>query len=703
MIHLPALLSGCLLVSSFSGLARADLTPPATPIVLGSPDWHVEISPASGGIEKITSPRDTNEMNWVHADRLWGIVRCQIASGQVVAFDHPSSVAATSSGACDSIYSSSNLRLVIHRAITGYGRLVESYSLSNTGKDSISLPEGAVSITVPFNDSYKAGTPTCLTQNCNAHLWPGGASSWANAIRMDGDGPNLGLVLTEGNLANYCILDGADTNDRGNLAFNPSAIELRPGEASTLSWTLFWHADWSDFWSFLATQPSFVRLQAAHYTVVKGETIQFSADSNSLLKNAVLRVNDTKVPISPADHHLIASIKADHLGNYVFDLKVGSRHSWMRANAIEDPMALCEARVRFIVEKQQKNAPGDPLDGAYIPYDNQAENQFSNQGRSHNHNEGRERVGMGVLVALYLPLCHDPALKRELEASLDRYEGFVQRELQDETGMVYNEAGRQGIRPYNFPWMAHLHLAAYWATGDKKYLDLFLKTYRAYYALNLGNYANYTIGNQMLDGLRTLSQAGLQSEHDELLGDFKNHANLIAKIGTDYPKSEVNYEQSIVAPGVQISLEMYLVTKNPDYLESARKQLKCLEAFNGQQPDYHLNHIGIRHWDDYWFGKLSLFGDTFPHYWTTITAVAFDEYADATGDESYRTRAREIFLANMCLFTPEGRGYCAYVYPMTLNGKSAAQFDPWANDQDWVFAKWLTIYNRHQAGRSSMP
>jgi len=32
--------------------------------------------------------------------------------------------------------------------------------------------------------------------------------------------------------------------------------------------------------------------------------------------------------------------------------------------------------------------------------------------------------------------------------------------------------------------------------------------------------------------------------------------------------------------------------------------MPLLEAFAGQQPDSRLNEISIRHWDDYWFGKI---------------------------------------------------------------------------------------------------
>ncbi|MEZ3487682.1 MAG: hypothetical protein K1W22_14165 [Lachnospiraceae bacterium] len=35
------------------------------------------------------------------------------------------------------------------------------------------------------------------------------------------------------------------------------------------------------------------------------------------------------------------------------------------------------------------------------------------------------------------------------------------------------------------------------------------------------------------------------------------------------------------------------------------------------------------------------------------------------------------------LFREDGSASCAMVYPMSVNGKEASFYDPWANDQDW--------------------
>ncbi len=705
LIPLILLTAGTGIVTSVASPAPTPSEPTDPhPSVAKSDRWQVQVSSLTGGVVQIADPTDLNGMNWVQAKRPWGIMRVALPGEKSpVAFVNPKSTGDDSLDGVTlrlkSVYESSGLGLEVLRTLDKAGTLTEAYTLTNEGNKELHLPEGACSITVPFNDSYEDGAPKCLTNNCNAHLWAGGHSSWANAIRMDGGGNELGLVLTQGSLATYSILDGADTNHRGDLAFNLSDITLQPGASTTVQWTLFWHKNWADFWPFLCRQSGFVRMNADHYSVITGQPIEMTAESDSSLERSALTYNGKPVPTRIQQNVLYASVQADHAGEYRFELSVGGRTMWLRAWATPEPMDLIKARVNFIVEKQQMvaKAADDPLDGAYLPYDNQTGVMFSNQSVANNRNEGRERMGMGVLAALYIPHCTDPGLKKELLASLDRYESFLQRELMDDQGLVYSQAGRKDSRRlYNYPWMAHVHLAAYEATHDKRYLDLYMKVMRGFYNIK-GGAGFYAIGLPMLDSLKAFQEAGMTAEHDELLRYYTHHADSIVKRGKNYPKSEVNYEQSIVGPSVQIELEMYLATKNPVYLSCAKELMVYLEAFNGKQPDYHLNDIGIRHWDDYWFGKLGLNGDTMPHYWSTITGVAFAEYAQATNDPDYSARANDIFMNNLCLFTADGHGSCAFVYPATLNGHPGNQLDPYANDQDWALVNWLTVHNRVEA------
>lgn len=168
-----------------------------------------------------------------------------------------------------------------------------------------------------------------------------------------------------------------------------------------------------------------------------------------------------------------------------------------------------------------------------------------------------------------------------------------------------------------------------------------------------------------------------------------NQARIFMKNGLNYPAHEVNYEQSIVAPVVQYLAQMYLLTKKPEYLDHLKIQMPVMEAFNGFQPSVHLNGIAIRHCDGFWFGKSEMYGDVFPHYWSTITASSFHFYSLCTGDESWQRRAENIVDNNLCLFMPDGKASCAYLYPRRVDGRPAKFYDAYANDQDWALAYYL--------------
>ena len=96
-----------------------------------------------------------------------------------------------------------------------------------------------------------------------------------------------------------------------------------------------------------------------------------------------------------------------------------------------------------------------------------------------------------------------------------------------------------------------------------------------------------------------------------------------------------------------------------------------------------MNEAAIRHWDGYWFGKRKCLGDTYPHYWSALSGYAYavsGQYG-ITGD--YTEKADRTLRAVLSLFREEGSASCAMVYPMSVNGRAAAFYDPWANDQDW--------------------
>lgn len=94
-----------------------------------------------------------------------------------------------------------------------------------------------------------------------------------------------------------------------------------------------------------------------------------------------------------------------------------------------------------------------------------------------------------------------------------------------------------------------------------------------------------------------------------------------------------------------------------------------------------MNEVAIRHWDGYWFGKQKCLGDTYPHYWSALSGYAYMESSVVT--DLYREKAKKTLYVVRSLFREDGSASCAMVYPMSVNGKEAHFYAPWANDQDW--------------------
>ena len=149
----------------------------------------------------------------------------------------------------------------------------------------------------------------------------------------------------------------------------------------------------------------------------------------------------------------------------------------------------------------------------------------------------------------------------------------------------------------------------------------------------------------------------------------------LIEIGHDMPTSEVNYEQSMVAPVCEVLAQVHLAvadTGERRYFDAVDTFLPALLAFNGEQPDHHLHDVAIRHWDGYWFGKRRLYGDTFPHYWSTI-ALVLDFLARAEHERAEAHRAPRVgHRGQQLLAVPPERGGVMRV-PVPAHGERSAR------------------------------
>lgn len=655
--------------------------------------FKVSVNKKTGALNMISNTADPYRMNWLFAsgdeyltwqkpEEDWGLGKYDVPHLGVKDEKWTKVTAEKSVGNKMSLqYNTRCLHVRVDRAPVGQD-YVESYTFVNTTSKQIEV--SGLDIYTPFNDNYP-DAKTCATNRCNAHVWPGMNSAYVNAIRMDGASPHLGLVLTKGAIQSYSI-DNRElhhknvewtytgSNVRGVIALNVAPFTLKPGGMYTIQWKLFWNNGWDDFFK-KAIAAGFVKLDADNYVLTKNEKLTISINANAAagIKKKSLR------------------LLGDSLGEHTYKVYYdhGRKYTILNYLVISSAEQLIDRRVQFIVKNQQMNDPQDGRYGAYMVYDNDLNKIFTTPENSVNpvdRDEGRERLGMGVLVAKWLQTHQNDSVRN----SLIRYVEFVRRKLQTPDYTVYsNIAHTSPKRSYNYPWVAHLYLETYKLTKEKKYLKDFFGTMAKNFQES--GFEHYSIGFRVTDALAALAEAGMNAERDTLLADYKKVGDFFAKTGIYYPKHEVNYEQSIVAPAVTLLCEMYQVTNDKKYLEAAKLQLRSLEAFNGKQPDVHLNDIAIRHWDGYWFGKTPTWGDTMPQYWSTLTAIAFEKYYQCTGDKSYNERAKKIVEANLLNFEENGQAHCVYIYPEEVNGKPGKFYDQFANDQDWALVNYIDV------------
>lgn len=626
---------------------------------------------------------DGTQYEWVDSRYRWGLGHLRI-NGTEYSWNIPTKKHDTSHHMTVK-YQTGDIEINVARKWNRDGNLVESYEFVNTGEKDADLQD--IAINTPFNDNYPDAR-TCYEARCNAHIWAGGNEAYVYCTRMSGAPGGLGLIMEEGAIKGYEVRErpqkNGSSNFRGVFQLNPQDKTLKPGECYTIQWLLLSADNWDEFQA-KAIDNGLIIASADRYVVETGEKINVSFKSNCPSLKGKLLLNGKEVAEVSGDNINYTTI-INEPGEKIFTLAYGNgKQTSVECLAVSNFDSLVNHRCQFIAGHQQFIKPGDPRSGAFIVYDNDTESLYingENGSKRSDCDEARERVAMGILLALQYQRTSD----KKLMDALNNYVSFIRRIQKPDYTTNSTVDFKSKNRGYNYPWVADFWFTMFRTTGNKQYLKDGYGTLRAlvryfkhgFYCINIPTYG-YTL----------LKENGFTAEADTLLNDFKSMADVFCENGPNYPTSEVNYEQSIVAPSIIHLLNVYMLTGDEKYLKGAESQLPLLESFGGKQPSFHLYDIAIRHWDGYWFGKDRIWGDTFPHYWSTLSGIAFRLYAKATGKQEYAERALNIFRNNLCLFTEDGRGSCAFIYPDKVNGQKAHLYDPFANDQDWAMVFWL--------------
>ncbi len=586
----------------------------------------------------------------------------------------------------------------VTREITGEGFFLEHYTFRNVSDWDRYIQRGDIGISLPLCDRYDSAK-TCAEQRCHVHLWCAEEATWLMALRMGGNAPHLGMVLEHGSISDYSQHrevpvagveppKGVNFSDyRGVFVLHPSPCVLLPGDEIKLTFRWFWHQGKDDFF---ATAARFVPVvKAPWYVLFPDEQICFSVECDTDSTDISVSCDRRAVAVERFEKTLngyrayFADVPDKGEGEYLYHICWHGKST--RARFLVQPEAhkLQQRRCEFIAEHQQCLTPGSRAEGAFLIYDNEASRLFYSH--EHDHNAGRERVAMGLLLVQYLRHCSEQTTDnyQRLSASVERYESFILRELvESDTGRVHNDVGYNDdiFRLYNYPWFAEFFIELYLWKGDTQNLLLALRIMEDFY--HRGGEKFYAIGMPIASLYSLLIKAGFAERAQQIRELFLKHAQRLVQNGTDYPAHEVTFEQSIVAPAAWILLQAYAISHDPQYLSQGLRHVKLLELFQNPAPDHRLFANSNRHWDGFWFGKRRTFGDTFPHYWSALNADVY-HLLDVLEQPGFAVKAEASYRAVLSLYSADGSASCAYLFPLSVNGIPADFADPYANDQDW--------------------
>lgn len=683
---------------TFTPLSRAA----GEPVASGASRVDFAVDSTTGGIKAMHIAGDEHRMNWVHdADGktfawigpqyMWGTGTVEV-DGKDCSWQTPSE---TSDGTA--IYRPcAGLEVSCSRSTDTDGSLCERYEWKNVSKSALHLRK--IDVHTPFNDNY---LPTWAIKSlrCHAHVWTGGSSAWVCAMRIGGAGPHLGLAVTEGSITAYELkkrgLKFGSSEVRGVIALSPPDVDLAPGETTSVAWKVFAHRGKREFLEKVR-EIGGVTAAASDWLVTEKEpaVVVFEAKDAGLLAGASVSCADAEIETRFRNGRLFARCSYARDGELKVVCRYGNgRQTWAELIARRDPAELVLNRAKFIVERQvYRGEPGDPHNDALVPYLNTAKSQYLDwmqppgKRLGANHNDARERVGMGVFLAMLEQRSPDP--KRR--AVLDRYATFCRERLQSEDYRTWCSPLHTAYdRYYNYPWVAEFYTEWYKIIRDPKWMR---------HAFGTQMYGYSHIGRLPLvespehETVVKLREAGLVKEADELLAVYRRHKDMIMRDGRSF--SEVNFAPEMCGALVCQFAGMWKLTGDRRYLEYALQEcLPMLEACMGPQPSWHSHDIGLHHWDGFWFGIRRCWGDTLPHDWNGSGADSLSLVADMTGDESYRRRARSIVRQLLGLFDSDGHAGCAWVLPDRVDGEAARFRDPLANDQDWALVYYLRQFD----------
>ncbi len=644
----------------------------------------VKINMQSGATQRIQYSKDQTEMNWVMENLSWGLIP-DFSTAKVEESDGKIRVITENN--------SLSLRTIIQKNINE-NDYFESYKIENTGETEFFLTKDNFGIPFPYQCHYGDGGDL-MSKSVN-HIWCADDICWIYSCRTNGEKPYLVMNVTEGSIEDYSIdydisLVQKGVDYRGCFILHPKSCIIPPKGHINLCFR----------YRFTEQTPETadldfkgaMRFTAEKYSFKPDEDIKLTLEYCGEWDNAKIYCGNNELPYIKNGNKAEIKCHFSELGEKKITAFIDGRTTFIRLNIISDVKEILEKRAYFIARKQQYHSKGSHLDGAYLIYDSETDGLY--YGKT-DHNAGRERIVMGIIVCKQL----QNKYSQELMDSLKLHREFVERELFDiDSAEVFNDICKNNKFPriYNFPWFSVYYLEWYKLTGEKQCLINSARILLKYYELDGRLQDSQCI--EAVEIVKMLEKEGMNELRESVIKEFLSHTDSIIERKGKLISKEVTYASEAPNTDCAYFSQAYILTGNKAYLKEAEKYLKMSYAFYGCQPDYHLNCVNVRYWDNYWFGKIRSYGDVFPHYWSTLTGWALGWYDRALSGNYNQRDINSNLSGNLCIYGHDGFASNCYLYPyrirlyssdkdyenqfMKPNTAYGKRYDPWSNDQDW--------------------
>ena len=639
-------------------------------------DMQITIDECHGRPNALVSLGDPYQMNWIRSDYPWG---------KVNGF-HFVKAKKTENGI--SVWAENEdgtLSLAVKRFVKGE-KYCEEYSFQNVSSLPIVISEETVGIAFPYNDLFDKKEHMLHTR-CNSHVWCADSVCRIHSVKLDGEKPYLiqkaicGSFEGYGLLCDICASPNASF-DRGSIVLYPKRTVLKSKESISLAFEFY----------FSDKRERFSPVFSDKYSGFINEEFSLFVNWEEPIRDLSACCDGKKIAFDIDNKTACAKVTFADFGEKQIDFTINGKKTFIRLNVLRALDEILESRVRYITEKQQYTGENERLRGAYLIYDREREETYYSNSFC-DHNEARERLSMGALVALSLSKKYDA----RTAGSLRKHREFIEREILNiKAGHVRNGIDDDLVRLYNYPWVSTYYLEWYRFSKEKECLLIAARVLLTYYALGGENQESPCI--EAFDILAYLKAEGFGAEYEALKEKFIAHGNSIHKRKTSSSSGEVACANGMMNLMGTFLFQVYLITKDEKYLENTPMLLKIAESFYDLQPDAKMHGIALRYWDMYWFGKEKSYGDTYPQWLSALTAQLY-YYCDRAIGTDHVALIRENLLGNCCLYFPDGSAACGYLYPKSITVFSSElgfqnkyrpqgvwhgeHYDAFANDQDW--------------------